>query len=83
MTLSRGVLGEITLIIARLGAFQTSTAHPSPLMEAKRQPQTASAWSLTEPNQNELAVSSPALHNIGEFRHLDLVFVVYIFPAQC
>lgn len=47
-----GVLGEITLIIARLGAFQTSTAHPSPLMEASRQPQTDSVWSLTEPNQN-------------------------------
>ncbi len=68
MTLSRGVFGEITLIFARLGALQTSTAHPSPLMEAERQPQTASAWSLTEPNQNESVVSSPALHNIGEFR---------------
>lgn len=76
MTLSRGVLGEITLIITRLCAFQTSTAHPSPLMEAEQQPQTASAWSLTEPNQNESVVSYPALHNIGEFRHLDLVFMV-------
>lgn len=66
-------MGEIALIIARLGGFQIFTAHPSPLMEASRQPQTHSVWSLTEPNQNQSVLLSPALHHVCEFRRLDLV----------